>query len=96
MSNGAAGAAGAAEYIGLHYTTPPWSSRASLPVTHALGVVLNRRAVRLLPCVCLCFFSSLSILVCRLIFFFTMLLHPRLHLQACTHLNSTYEDCWGA
>ena len=69
MSTGAAGAAGAAESIGLYYMTPPWSSQASMPVTHALDVVLNRRAVRLLPCVCLCFFLSLSILVCRLILF---------------------------
>ena len=56
MSTGAAGAAGAAESIGLYYMTPPWTSRASMPVTHALDVVLNRRAVRLLRCVCLCFF----------------------------------------
>ena len=49
---------------------------------YALAVALNRQTVRLLRCVCFCLF--------------TLLLYPRLYLPVCIHLNSTYEDCWGA
>ena len=38
-------AAGAAIPIELYHTIPPWSSRASSPVSHALAVELNRPTV---------------------------------------------------
>ena len=65
------GAAGAAVPIELYHTTPPWSSRASPPVIHVLAVVLNRRTVRLLGCVC---FSSFCHFSARVSFFFAFLL----------------------
>ena len=52
------GAAGAAVPIELYHTTPPCSSRASSPVTHAFAVVLSRRTVRLLRCACFCSFCN--------------------------------------
>ena len=76
----------------LYHTTPAWSSRASLPVSHALGVELNRPTVRLSRCVCFCSSFVIFLLVNRLFCFFSPLLYPRLYLPVCIQLNRTYED----